>query len=57
MKKLRNHSQVKEQENSPEAVKQWNRPLQSNRHWVQKGDSENTKAIKGEYKGIKNIYK
>ena len=34
--------------------KQWNRPLQSNRHWAQKGDSENTEGIKGEYEGIKS---
>ena len=25
---------------------QWNRPLQSDRHWLQKGDSENTEEIK-----------
>ena len=34
--------------------KQWNRPLQSDRHWVQKGVSENTEGIKAEYQGIKS---
>ena len=33
--------------------KQWNGPLQSDRHWVLKGDSENTERIKGESEGIK----
>ena len=31
----------------------WNRPLQSDRHWFQNGDSENTEWIKAEYQGIK----
>ena len=29
--------------------KQQNRPLQSNRHWVQKGNNENTEGIKKGY--------
>ena len=36
--------------------KHWNRPLQSDRHWVQKGDRENTEGIKAEYKGINSGY-
>ena len=40
----------------PWMSKQWNRPLQSNWHWVQKGDSENTEGIKSEYEGIKSGY-
>ena len=42
MRKQRNHSQLKDQE-------QWNRPLQSNNHWVQNGDSENAERIKKGY--------
>ena len=53
MKKLRNQAQLKEHENSPKTV---NRPLQSDRHWVQKRDSENTERIKAEYQGIKRGY-
>ena len=51
MKKVKSISQLKEQGihlNSPEFTwnrKQCNRPLQSDRHWVQKGDSENTEGI------------
>ena len=61
MKKMRNRSQLKEQENSPEAANN-ERPLQSNIHWVQKGDSESTegtevKVLKSEYEGIKSRYK
>ena len=56
MKKLRSHSQLKEQENSPEGANNKNGPLQSNRHQVQKRDSENTARIKSEYEGIKSKY-
>ena len=48
MKKLRNHSQLKEQNNSLEGANN-ERPLQSNRHQVQKGDSENSEGIKSGY--------
>ena len=40
-----------------ESSKQWNGSLQSDRHWVQKRDSENTEGIKVEYQGIKSGYK
>ena len=55
MKQLRNLSQLKEQ-NSPKKSQQWNRPLQSDRHWVQKEGSENTEGIKAKYEGIKKGY-
>ena len=56
MKKLRNHAQLKEQANSPETAKNKKKLLQSDRHWVQKGGSENTERIKAEYQGIKSVY-
>ena len=40
--KQRNYSQLKDQE-------QWNRPPQSNNHWVQNGDNENAEGIKKGY--------
>ena len=49
MKNLRKQSQLKEQANSTERK----RLLHSNRHWDEKGDSENTEGIKYEYEGIK----
>ena len=49
MKKLRNHSQLKEQQIFPEGA---NRTLQSNRHRLQKGASEITKGIKRKYEVI-----
>ena len=57
MKKLSNDSQLKEQENSPEAANNGtNRPLQSNGHQVQKEGSENTEGIKSKSEGIKSRY-
>ena len=56
MKKHRNHSQLKEQENSPEGANN-ERDLCSLKDGVQKGDSENTEGIKSKYEGIKNGYK
>ena len=56
MKKPRKHSQLKEKDNSPKSSQQWNRHLQTDKHWVQKEDSENTERIKAEYQGIKNVY-
>ena len=56
MKMLRNHSQLKEQENYTWRSKEQNKPLKSNRHQIQKGDSENTEGIKSEYEGIKSRY-
>ena len=55
MKKLGNHSHLKEQENSPEAANN-KQTLHSNRHLVQKEDSENTEGIKRENEGIKSGY-
>ena len=55
MKKLRNHSQLKEQENSPEGANN-ERDLCSLKDGVQKGDSENTEGIKSEYEGINSQY-
>ena len=52
MKKPRNHSQLKEQENSPEG-KNNKTDLCSLIDWVQRGDGENTEVIKGEYEGIR----
>ena len=46
---------MKEQENSPEAANN-ETDLQSDRHRVKKGDSENTEGIKAEYQGIKSRY-
>ena len=34
--------------------KQWNKPVQPNRHGVQKGDSENYEGIKSRCEGIKS---
>ena len=56
IKKLRNHSQLKEQENSPETANN-ETDLCSLIDKVQKGDSENTEGIKGECEGIKRRYK
>ena len=55
MKKLRNHSQLKEQVNSPEAANNES-DLCSRIDWVQKEDSENNEGIKDEYEGIKSEY-
>ena len=56
MKKLRSNSQLKEQVNSPEAAYNEIDLCSSNRHWVQKEDSENTEGIKGEYEEIESRY-
>ena len=48
MKKLRNHPQLNQQEISPKAVDN-DRPVQSDRLGVQKGNSENTEGIKRRY--------
>ena len=45
MKKLRNHSQLKEQENSPEEANNERDLCSLNRYGVQKGASENTEGI------------
>ena len=36
--------------------KQWSRLLESNRHLVQKGDSENSEGTKSKYEEIKSRY-
>ena len=48
MKKLRNHSQLNQQENSAEAVNN-ETAVHSDRLGVQEGDSENTEVIKRRY--------
>ena len=55
MKKIRYNSQLNKQESST-IVATWsrNRPLQSDRYWVQKGGSENTEGNKTECEWIKN---
>ena len=52
MKKLRNHSLLKEQKNSPEATNN-ERDLCNLIDTESRGDSE---GIKGEYEGIKSRY-
>ena len=55
MKKLRKHSQLKEQKNSPEGANN-ETDLCSLKDTSSKGDSENTKGIKSKYEGIKSRY-
>ena len=52
-KKLKKHSQLKEQKKSPEGA---NNFLQSNRQYVQKVNSENNEGIKNKLEGIKSRY-
>ena len=49
MKKLRNHSQLKEWKNSPETANNEIDLCSLIDTWVQNGDSENTEGIKYEY--------
>ena len=54
MKKLKNHSQLKEQENSPKRANN-EKDLCSLTHTkFKKEDSEHTEGIKREYEGIKS---
>ena len=56
MKQLRNHSQLKEQDNSHEAANN-ETDFCSLIDRVWKGDSEKTEGIKAKYQGIKSRYK
>ena len=56
MKKLMNHSQLREQENSPKGANNAIELWILKRHRVQKGDSENTEGIKIKLEGIKSGY-
>ena len=49
MKKLRNHSQLKQKENSPKVVNNETDPCSLKDIEFQKGDSENTEGIKRGY--------
>ena len=55
MKKLRNHSQLKDQENSPKGTNN-ETDLCSLRDAECKKESENTEGVKREYEGIKSGY-
>ena len=52
-KKLRSHSQLKEQRNSPEAANNETDLCSLTDIEFKKGDDENTEGIKAEYQGIK----
>ena len=56
MKYLRNYSQLKEQENSPEGANNETGPYSLTDNRVEKGDSENTEGIRVNKERIKLRY-